>query len=158
MVVKQKFLEQHNKGKMTARERLEFLLDPGTFVELDVFVKHDCHDFGCMKKILGDGVVTGWGNIENRLVYVFAHDFTVLGGSLSAATKKICKLMKLAEQNGAPLIGLNDSGGARIHEGVASLVDMQISFTVMLKQAELFHRYLLLWTMCRRCCILSCNN
>ena len=120
---KTKISEQHNKGKMTARERLEFLLDPGTFVELDAFVKHDCHDFGMHeKKFLGDGVVTGWGNIENRLVYVFAHDFTVLGGSLSAAfAKKICKLMKLAEQNGAPLIGLNDSGGARIHEGVASL-------------------------------------
>ena len=114
---------QHKRGKMTARERLEMLCDTGTFMETDALVTHDCQDFGMEKtKILGDGVVTGWGNIGGRLVYLFAQDFTVFGGSLSAAhARKICKVMDLAIQNGAPVIGLNDSGGARIHEGVASL-------------------------------------
>src|SRR5436853_343186 len=114
---------QHEKGKMTARERLDVLLDPGTFVELDRFVTHRATDFGLAdQKVLGDGVVTGWGRVEGRLVYVFSQDFTVFGGSLSEAhAEKICKVMDLAVQNGAPLIGLNDSGGARIQEGVASL-------------------------------------
>src|SRR5438094_1113124 len=114
---------QHKKGKMTARERLDVLLDPGSFVELDRFVTHRATDFGLAEqKILGDGVVTGWGRVEGRLVYVFSQDFTVFGGSLSEAhAEKICKVMDLAVQNGAPLVGLNDSGGARIQEGVASL-------------------------------------
>src|SRR6266481_969592 len=114
---------QHNKGKMTARERLDVLLDPGSFVELDRFVTHRATDFGLAEqKVLGDGVVTGWGRVEGRLVYVFSQDFTVFGGSLSEAhAEKICKVMDLAVQNGAPLVGLNDSGGARIQEGVASL-------------------------------------
>ena len=114
---------QHGRGKMTARERIEYLLDPGSFVELDAFVTHDCTDFGMAdKKILGDGVVTGFGTIEGRTVYLFSQDFTVFGGSPSSAfAKKICKIMELAVQNGHPVIGLNDSGGARIHEGVASL-------------------------------------
>src|SRR5213595_4034652 len=114
---------QHHKGKMTARERLDVLLDPGTFVELDRFVTHRATDFGLAEqKFLGDGVVTGWGRIEGRLVYVFSQDFTVFGGSLSEAhAEKICKVMDLAMQNGAPVVGLNDSGGARIQEGVASL-------------------------------------
>src|SRR3989440_4075010 len=114
---------QHEKGKMTARERLDVLLDPGTFVELDRFVTHRATDFGLAdQKVLGDGVVTGWGRVEGRLVYVFSQDFTVFGGSLSEAhAEKICKVMDLAVQNGAPLIGLNDSGGARIQEGVAAL-------------------------------------
>src|SRR5256886_10293659 len=114
---------QHEKGKMTARERLAALLDPGTFVELDRFVTHRSTDFGLAdEKYLGDGVVTGYGRIEGRLVYVFAQDFTVFGGSLSEAhAEKICKVMDLALKNGAPVIGLNDSGGARIQEGVASL-------------------------------------
>jgi propionyl-CoA carboxylase beta chain len=114
---------QHAKGKITARERLDVLLDPGSFVELDRFVTHRTTDFGLGdQKILGDGVVTGWGKIEGRLVYVFSQDFTVFGGSLSEAhAEKICKVMDLAVQNGAPVIGLNDSGGARIQEGVASL-------------------------------------
>src|SRR2546430_3052764 len=114
---------QHQKGKMTARERLDVLLDPGSFVELDRFVTHRATDFGLdEQKFLGDGVVTGWGHVEGRLVYVFSQDFTVFGGSLSEAhAEKICKVMDLAVQNGAPLIGLNDSGGARIQEGVASL-------------------------------------
>src|SRR5947199_570743 len=114
---------QHEKGKMTARERLDALLDPGTFVELDRFVTHRSSDFGLAdEKYLGDGVVTGYGRIEGRLVYVFAQDFTVFGGSLSEAhAEKICKVMDCAMQNGAPIIGLNDSGGARIQEGVVSL-------------------------------------
>jgi propionyl-CoA carboxylase beta chain len=108
---------------MTARERLAMLLDPGSFVELDALVVHDCVDFGMeRKRFLGDGVVTGFGNIDGRLVYVFSQDFTVFGGSLSAAhASKIVKVMELALRNGAPLIGCNDSGGARIHEGVRSL-------------------------------------
>src|SRR5216110_302184 len=114
---------QHDKGKMTARERLEVLLDAGTFVELDRFVTHRSTDFGLAdEKYLGDGVVTGYGRIDGRLVYVFSQDFTVCGGSLSEAhAEKICKIMDLAMQNGAPIIGLNDSGGARIQEGVVSL-------------------------------------
>src|SRR5438132_1942202 len=114
---------QHEKGKMTARERLDVLLDPGTFVELDRFVTHRATDFGLAdQKVLGDGVVTGWGRVDGRLVYVFAQDFTVFGGSLSEAhAEKICKVMDLAVRNGAPIIGLSDSGGARIQEGVSSL-------------------------------------
>ena len=120
---KERIANQHKNGKLTARERINQLLDPGSFVETDAFVVHDCNDFGMdQKKILGDGVVTGWGTVNDRVVYVFAQDFTVFGGSLSASfAKKICKISKLAIQNGKPLIGLNDSGGARIHEGVASL-------------------------------------
>src|SRR3989449_3613545 len=114
---------QHKKGKMTARERLDVLLDPGSFVELDRFVTHRATDFGLAEqKVLGDGVVTGWGRVEGRLVYVFSQDFTVFGGSLAEAhAGKICKVMDLAVRNGAPVIGLNDSGGARIQEGVVSL-------------------------------------
>src|SRR5947208_9459095 len=114
---------QHDKGKMTARERLDVLLDAGTFVELDRFVTHRSTDFGLAdEKYLGDGVVTGYGRIDGRLVYAFSQDFTVFGGSLSEAhAEKICKVMDLALKNGAPVIGLNDSGGARIQEGVVSL-------------------------------------
>ena len=114
---------QHKKGKLTARERLDLLLDPGTFQELDMFATHRATDFGLAEqKILGDGVVTGYGKIDGRLVYVFSQDFTVFGGSLSEAhAEKICKVMDLAVKNGAPVIGLNDSGGARIQEGVVSL-------------------------------------
>lgn len=114
---------QHEAGKLTARERIELLVDPGSFVELDALVTHRCLDFDMdQKKIPGDGVVCGYGAVDGRLVYVFAQDFTVFGGSLSETNaKKICKVMDLAVDNGAPLIGLNDSGGARIQEGVASL-------------------------------------
>src|SRR6266581_2693049 len=114
---------QHQKGKLTARERLDLLLDQGTFNELDMFVTHRSTDFGLEEqKIPGDGVVTGYGQIDSRLVYVFSQDFTVFGGSLSEAhSEKICKIMDLAMKNGAPVIGLNDSGGARIQEGVVSL-------------------------------------
>ena len=114
---------QHAAGKLTARERISFLLDEGTFEELDKFVVHRCNDFGMdQKKIPGDGVVTGYGKIDGRLVYVFSQDFTVFGGSLSETyAAKICKIMDLAMKMGAPVIGLNDSGGARIQEGVVSL-------------------------------------
>jgi len=115
--------QQHQKGKLTARERLDLLLDEGSFVELDRFVTHRATAFGIgEEQYLGDGVVTGYGRIDGRLVYVFSQDFTVFGGSLSETfAEKICKVMDLALRNGAPLIGLNDSGGARIQEGVASL-------------------------------------
>jgi len=115
--------KQHEAGKSTARERIELLLDPGTFVEIDRFVVHRCSDFDMDKsKVLGDGVVTGWGLVDGRKVIVFAQDFTVIGGSLSGAyASKICKVMDLAMKIGAPVIGLNDSGGARIQEGVESL-------------------------------------
>jgi propionyl-CoA carboxylase beta chain len=115
--------QQHAAGKYTARERIEKLLDPGSFVELDRLVTHRCTDFDmAAKRIPGDGVITGYGHIDGRVVYVFAQDFTVFGGSLSGAyAQKICKIMDLAMQNGAPVIGLNDSGGARIQEGVVSL-------------------------------------
>jgi propionyl-CoA carboxylase beta chain len=114
---------QHKKGKLTARERVDLLLDPGTFQELDMFATHRTSDFGLAdQKVLGDGVVTGYGKIDGRLVYVFSQDFTVFGGSLSEVhAEKICKIMDLAMKNGAPVIGLNDSGGARIQEGVVSL-------------------------------------
>lgn len=114
---------QHKKGKLTARERVQLLLDYGSFEEFDMFVSHRCTDFGMEEnQIAGDGVVTGWGTINGRLVYVFSQDFTVFGGSLSEThAQKICKIMDMAMQNGAPIIGLNDSGGARIQEGVASL-------------------------------------
>ena len=114
---------QHEKGKLSARERLDLLLDEDSFVELDRFVIHRSHDFGLeTQRYYGDGVVTGHGRIDGRLVYVFSQDFTVFGGSLSEAfAEKICKIMDLAMRNGAPVIGLNDSGGARIQEGVVSL-------------------------------------
>jgi propionyl-CoA carboxylase beta chain len=114
---------QHSKGKLTARERIELLLDEGSFEEFDMFVAHRCVDFGMQaSRPMGDGVVTGWGTINGRVVYVFSQDFTVMGGSVSEThAAKICKIMDMAIQNGAPVIGLNDSGGARIQEGVASL-------------------------------------
>ena len=114
---------QHAKGKLTARERIELLLDPDSFEEWDMFVEHRCADFGMgEQKIPGDGVVTGYGTVNGRLVFVFSQDFTVFGGALSEAhAEKICKIMDHAIKVGAPVIGLNDSGGARIQEGVASL-------------------------------------
>src|SRR5437868_14437077 len=119
----QRLAAQHEKGRLTAREPLELLLDEGTFEEWDMFVEHRSHDFGMDKqKIPGDGVVTGYGMINGRLVFVFSQDFTVFGGALSEAhAEKICKVMDQAMKVGAPVIGLNDSGGARIQEGVASL-------------------------------------
>jgi len=124
--------KQHQEGKLTARERIELLLDPGSFIELDKFKTHRADDFGMSeKKILGDGVVTGHGTVEGRQVFVFAQDFTVFGGSLSGAyAEKICKVMDLAVSTGCPVVGLNDSGGARIQEGVVSLAGY----------AEIFYR------------------
>jgi acetyl-CoA carboxylase carboxyltransferase component len=126
---------QHLKGKYTARERLAMLLDEGSFEEFDMFVEHRCHNFGMEKnKFLGDGVVTGYGTIQGRLVYVFAQDFTVSGGSLSEMhAKKICKVMDQAMKMGAPVIGINDSGGARIQEGINALAGY----------AEIFQRNIL---------------
>ncbi len=126
---------QHKKGKFTARERIEMLLDEGSFEEFDMFVKHRCTNFGLEKsKFLGDGVVTGHGTIDGRIVYVFSQDFTVFGGSLSETfANKICKVMDMAMKAGAPVIGINDSGGARIQEGVTSLAGY----------AEIFERNIL---------------
>ncbi len=126
---------QHGKGKLTARERLDLLLDPGSFEEFDMFVQHRCTNFGMdATHFDGDGVVTGQGTVEGRLVYVFAQDFTVSGGSLSKTmSEKICKVMDLAVRNGAPCIGLNDSGGARIQEGIDALAGY----------AEIFERNIL---------------
>ena len=122
---------QHKAGKKVARERLELLLDKGTFAEVDKFVVHQSHDFGMAEQqVLGDGVVTGSGRIHGRPVCVFAQDFTVFGGSLSEAyARKICKIMDLAVKTGVPVIGLNDSGGARIQEGVRSLAAYGEVFT-----------------------------
>ena len=133
---------QHAKGKLTARERLDVLLDENSFEELDMFVEHNCVDFGMQDQIIpGDGVVTGTGTINGRLVCVFSQDFTVFGGSLSERhAQKICKVMDLAMKIGAPVIGLNDSGGARIQEGVASLGGY----------AEVFQRNVLASGWCRR--------
>ena len=124
--------DQHNKGKLTARERIHMLLDPDSFEEFDMFVTHNCTNFGMEKQIFdGDGVVTGFGTIDGRIVYVFAQDFTIFGGSLSKTyAEKICKIMDLAIKVGAPIIGLNDSGGARIQEGVDALAGY----------AEIFYR------------------
>ena len=129
---KEKQDQQRKKGKLIVFERLKALFDSGTFVEIDPFVMHDCAEFGMeKKKILGDGVVTGYGMVDGRLFYSFAHDFTVLGGSLGwAFSSKVCKIMDLAMKQGVPIIGINDSGGARIQEGVLSLGGY----------AEIFHR------------------
>ncbi|MBS3777480.1 MAG: methylmalonyl-CoA carboxyltransferase, partial [Bacteroidales bacterium] len=127
--------KQHEKGKLTARERIDILLDEGSFEEFDMFVTHRCTHFGMdKKKVLGDGVVTGTGTIDGRVVYVFSHDFTVFGGSLSESfAQKIVKVMDKAMKMGAPVIGINDSGGARIQEGVTSLAGY----------AEIFERNIL---------------
>jgi propionyl-CoA carboxylase beta chain len=124
--------DQRKKGKLTAFERMSLLFDPGTFVEIDPFVTHECFDFGMEnKKFFGDGVVTGHGMIDGRLAYAFSHDFTVLGGSLGLAfASKVCKIMDLASKQGVPIIGINESGGARIQEGIDSLAGY----------AEIFHR------------------
>jgi propionyl-CoA carboxylase beta chain len=116
--------KQHESGKLTARERIEALLDEGTFVEIDPFVRHQSMNFGAEKnRPLGDAVVTGWGKVNGRIIYIFSQDFTVFGGSLGEAfAQKVCKIMDLAARNGAPVIGLNDGAGARIQEGVSSLV------------------------------------
>ncbi|MEW5828317.1 MAG: carboxyl transferase domain-containing protein, partial [Chloroflexota bacterium] len=119
----QRIVAQHAKGRLTARERLDLLLDKGSFREIDAFVQHRTSDFDLDKqRYLSDSVVTGWGTIDGRLVYAFSQDFTVFGGSLGEVhAEKVVKIMDMALKNGAPVIGLNDSGGARIQEGVVSL-------------------------------------
>src|SRR6266852_2670049 len=119
----EKIEQQHSRGKLSARERIDLLTDPGSFVEIDRFVVHQTVDFGMAeKKVLGDGVVTGYATIESRRVYLFSHDFTVFGGSLGEMfAKKVCKIMDMALKTGVPVVGLNASGGARIQEGVVSL-------------------------------------
>ena len=149
---------QHKEGKMSARERVEFLLDEGTFEETDKLRTHRCHDFGMQEqKFYGDGFITGYGRIEGRLVFVFAQDFTVFGGSLSETNAlKIVKIMDLAAKMGAPVIGLNDSGGARIQEGVMSLAgyaDIFLRNTLVQRRraADLRHH----GTVRRRRCLLA---
>ena len=134
---------QHAKGKYTARERINMLLDEGSFEEYDMFVTHRCTNFGMEKNtFLGDGVVTGYGTIDGRLVYVFAQDFTVFGGSLSESLAlKICKVMDQAMKMGAPVIGINDSGGARIQEGINALAGYTEIFQMLL--GLLVRQYLL---------------
>ena len=142
--------KQHEKKKLTARERVNYLLDEGSFEEIGALVTHRTKDFGMEKqKFYGDGVVTGYGTVNGRLVYVFAQDFTVFGGSLSEThAEKICKVMDLALKVGAPLIGLNDSGGARIQEGVRSLGGYaDIFYTEMSKLLVSFHKFLQLWDL-----------
>ncbi len=141
--------KQHAQGKMTARERIGMLLDKGTFNELDKLVNHRCTNFGMEKKqIAGDGMVTGYGKIDGRLVFVYAYDFTAHGGSLSETNAaKIVKVQQLALKNGAPVIALNDSGGARIQEGVNSLPDMPPSFIRIPLHQVLFLRFPLFWVL-----------
>ncbi|MEN3952945.1 acyl-CoA carboxylase subunit beta [Iodidimonas sp. SYSU 1G8] len=141
---------QHKRGKLTARERLEVLLDPGSFEEYDTFVEHRCTDFGMAEqKIPGDGVVTGHGTINGRLVFVFSQDFTVFGGALSETfAEKICKVMDMAAKVGAPVIGINDSGGARIQEGVASLAGYADVFQRNIEQSGVIPQLSLIMGPC----------
>lgn len=139
--------QQHKKGKLHARERVELLLDPGSFEEIGKFVMHRCKDFGLDKEYyLGDGVITGYGTIDGRLVYVFAQDFTVFGGSLSEThAEKICKIMDLAMKNGAPVIGLNDSGALVFKKVCYRWQVMPIFFTEIRSLRELFLKFRPLW-------------
>ena len=139
--------KQHQKGKLTARERIHFLLDENSFEEIGMLVTHRSTDFGMEKQqFYGDGVVTGYGTVNGRLIYVFAQDFTVFGGSLSEThAEKICKIMDLAMKNGAPLIGLNDSGGARIRRVSNRWVVMLIFFIATSWPRALFHKFLRSW-------------
>ena len=153
-----KIEKQHESGKMTARERIDMLLDKGTFVELDKLMVHRCTNYGMDKnKIPGDGVVSGYGKIDGRQVFVYAYDFTVYGGSLSASNaRKIVKVQQLALKNGAPIIALNDSGGARIQEGIESLsgyanIFYQNTIASGVIPQNLRHSR----PLCRRCLLLS---
>lgn len=135
--------KQHDKGKMTARERIDYFLDEGTFTEFDQLRTHQTSQFGMEEqKIPGDGVVTGYGKVNGRTTFVFAHDFTVFGGSLGEVfAEKICKVMDMAMEVGAPVIGLNDSAGARIQEGVKSLAGFTEIFNEIRKPVALSHRF-----------------
>ena len=134
---------QHAKGKMTARERIQQLLDPDSFIEVDALVEHRCRDFDMDRNVIsGDGVVCGHGTIDGRLVYCFAQDFTVYGGSLGEMHGlKICKILDMALKTGSPIIGLNDSGGARIQEGVASLGSYAEIFFRNVRASGVTHRF-----------------
>ena len=152
---------QHDKGKLTARERINILLDEGSFVEIDRFVVHRSNDFGMEKqRILGDGVITGYGFVDGRKVFVFSQDFTVFGGSLSESfAEKICKIMDMAMKVGVPVIGLNDSGGARIQEGVVSLggyADIFLKNT--LASGVIPQISCIMGTMCGRGSLLTSDN
>ncbi len=151
--------DQHKKGKLTARERIEILLDSDSFEEIDALVEHRSYEFGMEKqKYPGDGVVTGTGTIDGRLVFVFGQDFTVFGGSLSEAhAEKICKIMDMAMKVGAPIIGLNDSGGARIQEGVVSLGGIRGYFSTATRlHPALFRKFCV--DLCRRCGLFTGNH
>ena len=153
---KERIAKQHEKGKLTARERIDLLLDKGSFEEIGAFVRHRSTDFGLEKqRTLGDGVVTGFGTIDGRPVYLFSQDFTVFGGSLSEThAEKIVKIMDLALKNGVPIIGLNDSGGARIQEGVASLGGYaEVFWRNAMASGVLRHRFGGYGAMCRWCCL-----
>ena len=149
--------KQHEKGKYTARERIALLLDKGSFEEMDMFKLHRCHDFGMDKKqYLGDGVVAGSGTINGRLVFIFAQDFTVNGGSLSITmAEKICKVMDLAMKTGAPCIGLNDSGGARIQEGINALAGFGEIFQRNIEASGVIPQSLVFAALRRWCCVFS---
>ena len=151
---------QHKKGKLTARERLDLLLDEGSFEEFDTFVQHRCRDFGLEKeRYLGDGVVTGCGTIDGRLVFVFSQDFTVFGGSLSEThAEKICKIMDSALKVGAPVIGLNDSGGARIQEGVESLGGYADIFLRNTLVSGVIPQISVAGSLCRRSGLFACHH
>ena len=151
---------QHGKGKMTARERIEAFLDEGTFQEIDALVEHRCTDFGMDRNIIpGDGVVCGYGTIDGRTVYCYAQDFTVYGGSLGEMHGlKICKLLDMALKTGAPVVGMNDSGGARIQEGVASLGSYAEIFFRNVRASGIIPQIsVIMGPLCRRSSIQSCN-
>ena len=157
---KRRIDSQHAKGKLTARERIEVLLDQDTFEEYDMYVEHRTNDFGMAdQKYAGDGVVTGSGKINGKLVYVFSQDFTVFGGSLSEAhAEKICKIMDMAMKVGAPIIGINDSGGARIQEGVASsglCRGVSTKCSCLWSCSSNFSNY---GSMCWWSCVFTCND
>ena len=152
---------QHAKGKLTARERIDLLLDDHSFEEFDMFKAHRWFDFGMdEQQYPGDGVVTGWGTINGRMIYVYSQDFTVFGGSLSEThAEKICKIMDMAMQNGAPVIGLNDSGGARIQEGVASLGGYAEVFQRNVMASGVVPQIsVIMGALCRWSSILACND
>ena len=135
--------KQHEKGKLTARERIDLLVDPGTFVEFNPFIEHNCHDFGLIgQKSPGDGVVTGYGKVNGRPIYLFSQDFTVFGGALGEMhAKKIANVMDLAAKNGAPFIGLNDSGGAEFKKVLFHWMDMDIFFIEIRFILVLFRKF-----------------
>ena len=157
---KDRTVSQHNKGKLTARERIEVLVDPDSFEEFDMFVTHRCNDFDLDKQYYpGDGVITGRATIQGQIIYLFSQDFTVFGGSLSETNaQKICKVMDMALQNGAPFIGLNDSGGARIQEGVSSLGGYAEVFKRNILSSGVIPQISVIMGPCAGGAVFSCHN